>query len=448
MRRLFPALVLLLGCWTGPVLAQELKIDRHSLSNGLTVYTHEDHTAPLMSFYVFYKVGSVNERIGITGVSHLFEHMMFNGSSRYKPKEFDFKLEGAGGSSNGYTDRDMTVYLETFPPEALDLVLDLESDRMATLAITSQNLEQERGIVKEERRLRTDNDNEGKLDELLYLLAYVSHPYRNPVVGFMDDLEHITLEDTKAYYATHYTPNNAIVVITGDFRTPEVMTKVRKAFEPVKQGPTVPAVYGFEPVQEGERRATLEREAELPMLMIGWHVPGAPQEAEVAALDVLQTVLSRGESSRLYQSLIYRTELAAQVQAFNYTLRGPALFTIALQVAPDKKVEEAEAALYRELEALATTPIDAAELQTARNQLRADAFRSLQTMDGRANQIGVHALVYGDPTALKRLIALREKVTAADVQRVAKQYFTRENRTVITLIPQKSVGQVLSLIHI
>lgn len=436
MRRVTLMLALAASFQAVPALAQELKIDRHVLGNGLTVYTHEEHSAPLMSFYVFYNVGSVNEHLGITGISHLFEHMMFNGSAHVKPKEFDFKLEAAGGSSNGYTVRDYTAYTETFPPEAIDLILELESDRMASMTINDANLEQERGIVKEERRLRTDNDNGGKLDEILWLQAFTAHPYRNPVVGFMEDLNNIKLQDVRNYFDTYYTPNNAVVVVTGDFSTPELMKKIEKSFANVKKGPEVPRWYGFEPVQAGERRAVVRRDAELPMVMTGWHAPGANNQADVAAVDIALSLLGQGDSSRLYQSLVAEQEVAVGVQAWCETLEGDSLAVALLQVAPGKDPARAEEALYAQIDALIKEPIPEAEVQKARNQQRAGMLRQLKTVDGWANMIGYHAMIFGDPMALGALIDARDKVTAADVKRVLKQYFTRENRTVVTLIPQ------------
>lgn len=440
MRRVTLLLALAASSLASPALAQELKIDTHVLGNGLTVLTHEDHSAPLMSFYVFYNVGSVNEHLGITGISHLFEHMMFNGSSKYKPKEFDYKLESAGGSSNGYTVRDYTAYTEVFPPSALDLVLDLESDRMASMTINTANLEQERGIVKEERRLRTDNDNLGKLDEILYLQAFTAHPYRNPVVGFMEDLNNIKLQDVRNYFDTYYTPNNAVVVITGDFATPDVLKKVEKAFGSVKRGPDVPRWYGFEPTQAGERRAVVRREAELPVVLTGWHIPGANNPQEVVATDIALTLLGQGESSRLYRSLVAEQEVAVDAQTWSETLEGDSLAVAVLQVAPGKDPAKAEEALYAQIEALATRPIPEAELQKARNQQRAGMLRQLKTVDGRANMIGYHAMMFGDASQLIKLIDARDKVTAEDVQRVLKQYFTRENRTVVTLVPLEQGG--------
>jgi len=213
-----------------PLAAQEIEVQRHQLENGLTLLTQEDHSVPAICYMVFFRVGSRNERPGITGISHLFEHMMFNGSGKFEPKEFDRLLESNGGYSNGTTNRDRTIYWEEFPTEALELVLDLESDRMRSLRLTEENLEQERAIVKEERRVRIDNSVPGKLTEELYMAAYKAHPYRWPVAGWMADLDNISLEDTKEYFRIYYAPNNAVVVITGDFDTEQLLPLMAEYF--------------------------------------------------------------------------------------------------------------------------------------------------------------------------------------------------------------------------
>lgn len=431
--------VLLVLCSASNLIADDdlkFKLEKQVLSNGLTVYYHEDNETPSMSFYILYDVGSVNEKLGITGISHLFEHMMFNGSSKYKPKEFDRFLETAGGYSNGYTTNDFTAYMESFPPSALDLVLDLESDRMASLSITESNLEQERGIVKEERRLRTDNDPFGKLEELLFLLAYTSHPYRNPVVGYMSDLNNIKRDDTQNYFNTYYTPNNAIVVMCGNFKTDVVKNKMEQYFGKIKKGPEIKPPYGVEPPQEGERRGEIVQDAELASFLVGWHVPGTDNEKDVAALDVLQLILSNGESSRLQQKMVREKEVAVDVSAWNYTMKGPSLFYANVQVAPSKQPQMAEAVLYEEINSLIGSQVSQKELQKAKNILKTQTLREFETNNERANLLGVHAVQYGDPLALTRMMSLRDKVGPEDIQRVVKKYFSKENRTVVTIIPK------------
>lgn len=309
--------------------AQQLQVVRHTLPNGMVVLTHEDHSIPMITFHVFYRVGSRNERPGITGVSHLFEHMMFNGSAKFAPNEFDRLLENAGGNNNAYTTEDVTVYHETFPREALPLVLDLESDRMVSLRITPQNLEQERGIVKEERRVSVDNNPASRLYEELFAAAFVAHPYGWPVVGWMGDLDAIKLEEAKRFYDTFYGPNNATMVVAGDFSTPELLERLEAVFGKVPKRGEIEPVPNSEPEQEGERRVTLVKDAALPAVFIGFKVP-AVTHADAPALKVLETILGEGDSSRLFQKLIYG-RLAAEASADFEEHPDPTLFTFYAQ---------------------------------------------------------------------------------------------------------------------
>ena len=232
MRPNFVVIALAAALALAPVRAAaqtlELAVERHTLPNGLIVLTHEDHSIPMVSLHVFYRVGSRNERPGITGVSHLFEHMMFNGSARYKPKMLDQIIESAGGAANAYTNNNATAYNETFSRNALATVLDIEADRMATLLLTPENIEQERGIVAEERRVSIDNDPQGSMYELLYVTAFVAHPYHWPVVGWMGDIQSVKLDEAKKYFETYYGPNNATLVLTGDFKTRSEERRVGK----------------------------------------------------------------------------------------------------------------------------------------------------------------------------------------------------------------------------
>lgn len=420
--------------------AQKLSVERHTLSNGMTVLTHEDHSIPMVSFYVFYRVGSKNERPGITGVSHLFEHMMFNGSGKFKPKEFDLLLETAGSGGNGYTTEDFTAYQETFPREAIDTVLDLESDRMRSLLITPQNLEQERGIVQEERRSSTDNVPASRMNEELMAAAFVAHPYHWPVVGWMGDLEAIKLEEAQRYFDNFYGPNNATVVLTGDFNTAELMKRVESYFGKVPSRGKVDPVVNAEPEQQGERRVTLVKDAALPAVMIGFKAPEASHK-DAAALDVLATVLGRGESSRMYRKLVYG-QIATEASVDFYKLAHPGIFTVYAQAQEGKTAAECEAAIYEVLRDVRANGVSADELQKAKNQLRAGVVRSLQTVDGKANLLGVYEVRYGDYTTLFTALDRYDAVTNDDLKRVAAAYFVKRQRTVVTLVLPKEGKEV------
>ncbi|HYV56599.1 MAG TPA: pitrilysin family protein [Candidatus Nitrosopolaris sp.] len=408
-------------------------VDR-TLKNGLLVLVHEDHSAPVVSSYVFYHCGSRNERRGATGIAHLFEHMMFNGGKKFGPGVFDDMIEGNGGSTNGYTSRDLTAYLNNFPREALPVVLDLESDRMAHLAITPQNLEQERGIVKEERRLRIDNEVSGVMDEALYLQAFVQSPRRWNTIGFMSDLDRITLEDARAYFATCYAPNNATLVLAGDVEPAAAFALVERYFGAIPRQKPPPPVDASEPPQDGERRAEVRKNAELPAVLIGYHGLRA-LDAERPVLDVIERVLDGGESARLHQDLIREHELATAIEADSVWGIDADLMWIYAQARPGKTAAELEHRIDAVMTRLATEPISAEELSTAKNQLRAELVRGLKTVNGKANQLGFFQTVFGDYRAILHLEAEWEAVTIDDVRRVAAKLLVPTQRTVIVLVP-------------
>jgi len=421
----------------GPISAraQKLAVERHKLANGLIVLTHEDHSIPMISFYVFYRVGAKNERPGITGVSHLFEHMMFNGSGKFKPKEFDRLLETAGSGGNGYTNEDFTAYMETFPRDAVDTVLDLESDRMRSLSITPANLEQERGIVKEERRSSTDNVPASRMYEEMMAAAFVAHPYGWPVVGWMGDLDAIKLEEAQRYFDNFYGPNNATIVLAGDFKTADLMKRVENYFGKLPARGKIDPVVNAEPEQQGERRVTLVKDAALAAVTIGFKVPEAAHK-DTAALDVLASILAQGESSRLYRKLVYG-QLATDVQAGTLSLAQPSLFTLYAQAQESKTAEECEKAIYEVLREVRANGVTADELRKAKNLLRAGQVRNLQTIAGKANLLGVYEVRYGDFNALFTSLDKYDAVTNDDIKRVADTYFQKRHRTVVTLVLPK-----------
>lgn len=412
-----------------------LDVTRHTLSNGLQILALENHTLPVISYYTFFRVGSRNEPAGRTGLSHLFEHMMFNGAARYGPKEFDRMLESNGGYSNAYTSEDMTVYYEDFPDDRLELVVDMESDRLAHLALTEQSLASEREVVKEERRVSVDNSVEGHVLELLSSLAFTAHPYRWPVSGWMSDLDAITLQDCRAYFRTHYAPNNAVIVIAGDFQTDRAVELIRRYYDPIPAQPPAPPLVTVEPPQYGERRAALHKYAELPALAIGYRSVSA-KNRDLFALDVLQMILGRGESSRLYRTLVYREQAAVSVSASFPWMLDPGLFTIYVTLKPEATHEQVEELIGREIERLKTEPVAEQELRKAKNILQAGWVRDLETNSGKADRIGNYELLFGDWSALSGTLARYEAVTADDLLRVANACFPDRGRNVILMKPE------------
>jgi zinc protease len=411
-----------------------LPVEQHELQNGMRVLLHEDHSAPLISSYVFYRVGSSEEERGATGLAHLFEHMMFNGSKKFGRGMFDDVIEGSGGSTNGYTTRDFTAYLNDFPREALAVVLDLESDRMANLLITPQNLEQERGIVMEERRLRVDNAVGGAMYEALYLHAFVQSPYRWHPVGFMADLEGISLASATAFFRAHYVPSNVTLVLAGDFAAAEALRLVRGYFAGIPRGAPPPPPVVVEPPQSGERRVVVRRPAELPAILIGYR--GVPvRHADRAALDVLAKLLTGGRSARLTKRLVRDLEVATSVDADLTWSKHDDLFMIDLQARPGRTAGDLLASLDDTLAELASRPVSDAELARAKRQMRADYVRGLQRVSGKANQLGFFDVVFDDHRAMFGLEQEWNAVGAADIQRVARAYLQPARRTVVELQP-------------
>lgn len=429
-------LVVLAGpCAAAPGL--ELAVVSRTLPNGLRVLVHADRSAPVVASYVFFRVGSRNEQVPRTGKAHLFEHMMFNGGKRFGPGAFDDLIEGSGGSTNGYTSRDLTVYLNAFPREALDTVLALEADRMGFLAITPANLEQERGIVMEERRLRIDDDVGGTLYEQLYLHAYQRSPYRWNPVGFMADLAAITLADARRFFATYYAPNNAVLVLAGDVEPADAIRRVARAFGPLPRRQPPPPVSADEPSQEGERRIVVRRRAELPALLAGWKTVSAVHP-DRPALDVLGQLLTGGESARLRRDLVREHELVTVVDADLRWGIDPELFTIYAQARPGKRIDDVLARIDAVLGRYGREPVPAEELAIATRQLRAQFVKGLKTVSGKANQLGFFEVVFGDHRAMFTLLDQWAAVTAEDVRRVAATYLAPGQRTLVILEPQPS----------
>jgi len=409
-------------------------VEEFTLANGLRVRLLQDRSLPVCSIYSFFRVGSRNERPGITGISHLFEHMMFNGSRKYGPKEFDRRLEAAGGSSNAYTSNDMTAYYEDFASDALPLVLDLESDRMAALTIDDASLARERGVVKEERRFRTDNDIDGMMDEALSALAYLAHPYRWPVVGWMSDLNRISKADCEAYFRAYYAPNNCTIWLAGDFEAGYAREEISRLYGAIPAGPKLPAVPVGEPTQKGPRRSLVQFPAQAPALLFGYRAP-AGDAVDSLVLDLVETVLGHGQGSRLIRALVYGQELCVEARVGYGWRLDPGLFQVSLRLNPGVETPKAEAALYAELDKLGNEPLPAEELRRAKNLVRANLLRSLVTTNGRAHMMGQMEMMLGDWRKLLDLDDRYEAITAGDVQRVAKEIFAPHRRNVVELVP-------------
>jgi len=411
-----------------------------TLPNGLRVLIAADHAAPVFSIAVNYNVGSRNERKGRTGFAHLFEHMMFKGSENVGQGEHPYLMFMNGGSMNGTTNKDRTVYYEILPSNQVDLALYLEADRMRSLTITKENLENQINAVQEERRLGVDNVPYGKVSELLPELAYENFAYEHSVIGSMADLSAATVQDVTDFFHMYYAPNNAIVSIVGDVDPAATLEKVKKYFSAIPRQPTPPAVDMNEPPQTEERRQTLDDAlARLPRLDMAYHVP-ASSSPDYDALSVLSTILSGGRSSRLYESIVHQQQLASSAGAFVGESRGPGLLNVSATPTPGKSIADLEAAIDAEFEKVKTGPIADWELEKARVAARRNYVSSLGSSLQRAIVMSQNAMFYDDPDLLSKRQARIEKVTAADVQRVAKQYLVKTNRSVVVTTP-KTTGR-------
>jgi zinc protease len=431
-------IVILAGAFLA--LGQPSDVKTETLSNGMKILIQEDHNIPNVAMYFFYKIGSRNERPGVTGLSHFFEHMMFNGAKKYGPKLFDVQMEKNGGNNNAYTTQDETVYTDWFPSSALEMMMDMEADRIRDLSFDPKMVESERGVVYSERRTSVDNSNFGILYEQLRAAAYTAHPYSWPVIGWPSDIEAWTLDDLKHHFRMGYAPNNCLMVVVGDVTSSQVVTLAKKYLEPIPQQDPPPPVRTKEPEQLGERRVTVSKTAQLPLELIAFHVPET-KHADDSALDVLETLLSHGQSSRLYSRLVDKDQLVLSVNSFRQNSLDPGLLIFSLQPRSGIEPARAEHALLEELDRLRTGTVSDQELRKAKNQLLADRYRELKTIAGRANLLGTYEVYYGDYKVLYSAAQSVEAVTAADIQRVARQYLGQKNRTVATLIPESKTKE-------
>jgi zinc protease len=407
-----------------------------TLPNGLRVLIQEDHASPVFSIVVDYNVGSRNERKGRTGFAHLFEHMMFKGSDNVGQGEHPYLMFMNGGSMNGTTNKDRTVYYETLPANQVDLALFLEADRMRSLAITKGNLDNQINAVQEERRLGVDNVPYGKVGDVLNETAYTNYAYAHSVIGSMADLSAATVQDVVDFFKMYYAPNNAIVAIVGDVDTRTTLDELKKYFSGIARQPTPAAVDMTEPPQTAERRVALDDAlARLPRLDMAYHVP-ASSSPDYDALTVLSSVLSSGRSSRLYESIVRQQQLATSAFAGISESRGPGLLTLVATPTPGKTVADLEAAIDAEFDKVKTGPIADWELEKARVAARRQYVGTQGSSLARAITMAQNAMFYNDPQLLSRRQARIEKVTAADVQRVAQQYLVKTNRTVVITTPK------------
>jgi zinc protease len=415
-----------------------LRLRTTSLPNGLTVLTLVDHSTPVVSLQMWVKVGSRDET-RYTGLAHLFEHMMFKGSRNVGPEEHARILESRGGRVNAFTSNDETVYHEDVTPENLRLAIELEAERVANLDISEATLASEREVVLEERRLRTEDNPEGRLFEALLATTFTAHPYRWPVIGWRSDVEAVDVEASRRFFKTYYSPNNIVLVVVGDFDEAEALRDIERAFGDLEPAAEIPRNPTQEPAQNGERRSVVRFDVRSPTVAAAWHAPKAGHP-DGPALDVAGQILSSGRSSRLYRRLVYQEQQALSAQGGYWELKDAGLFFAFASVRPGASTDRVEALLFEEVENLRSHEVSAEELAKAKKQLEVDLVSGLATTHALANRFGNDFVTFGRVRSIEEQLAALSAVTAADVQRVAQQYLGREQRTVVRLLPLTDDG--------
>jgi len=407
----------------------------HQLANGLRVLLFEDHSVPVVSVQLWYHVGGKNEPRGRSGFAHLFEHLMFKGSAHVGPEEHSHFIESIGGKDNATTDWDRTLYFETIPSNYLERILWMEADRMQTLDVSEANFRAEREVVKEERRLRVDDPPFGRLLEIVFARTFTTHPYHILPIGSMADLDAATIADVRDFYRTWYVPNNATLVIAGDLDPARTRRWIETYFGPIPKGKELVRAVTPEPPQTAERREVAhDAKAPLPAVILTFHVPAA-RDPDLYPLEVASHILSAGESSRLYRKLVYERQIAVAAGGQAFSLEDPGVFFFYAYLQQHQKPEAGEAALQEEIERLRNEPVDAGELEKAKNQIVARLVFDREKVQQKADAIGQAAVILGDLSLVNHQLDRYQMVTAEDVQRVARKYFTLENRTTVFMLP-------------
>ncbi len=406
-----------------------------TLANGMKVIVWPVHNIPNVALYNWVRAGSRNEAPGITGLAHFFEHMMFNGTARRKPGDFDKLMEAQGGANNAFTSDDVTVYQDWFPRAALELILDLESDRIANLAFDPDVIESERGVVYSERRLSVDDNNHGYLAEKVQAAAYVAHPYRFPTIGWPEDIQSWKLQDLQSFFRTYYAPNNQTLVLAGDVAPEEAFALARKYLEPIPRQAAPSPVLAREPEQVAERRVVVRRSAQTPLIQYAYKAPAAADE-RAPALSLLLSILVDGDASRLYRRLVEQQKLVIDVGGNWHEGFDPALVWLYFTLPEGAHPDAVQPAIDAELARLVLEGVSEEELRRAKNLVAVSFWKKLATIDGKAQLLGEYAVFHGDWTKLFAAPHQFESVTAAEVQAVARDVLDVGRRTTGILLPE------------
>jgi zinc protease len=441
MKKILVGLAVIFMSFSTLAITDADDINQFILSNGMKVIVLEDQSIPNANMYLFWRAGSRNEYPGITGLSHFFEHMMFNGAKKYGPKMFDKTLEAAGGANNAYTTENSTVYTNWFPAQTLELMFDLEADRIQNLSFTPSVVESERGVVASERSTGLENSNFRMLSEQVKASAFRAHPYSWSVIGHESDIANWKLDDLVAYHKTYYAPNNAIVVIVGAVSSKEVKRLAEQYFQVIPAQKSPREVLTVEPEQTGERRVYVQKPSvSSPNILMAFHVPNS-KDADYFPLTVLNSVLSDGKSSRLKNALIYDDKVATEVFSYMPLSIDPNLLYLNAVAKTGVSSEQLEKAMIKQINQIITDGITELELQKIKNQSLVDFYRTMSTIDGKANTIGSYEFYFGDYKTLFDVPNRLNKVSIEDVKRVAKQYLKKANRTTGVLAAEEDSNE-------
>ncbi len=413
----------------------QFPVEKYTLKNGLTVILAEDHAVPMISYHTWYRVGSRDEGPGVTGAAHMLEHMMFKGAKKYSGKQFDHVLHENGIVNNAFTSNDYTGFYENLPSNKLELIMDMEVDRMRSLALNPQDLTSELQVVGEERRWRVDNNPGGLLREMIFGTLFKVHPYKWPVIGYMTDIQAYTVEKLRKFYDTYYLPNNAVLVISGDFEPAKTKALIEKYYSQLESKPLPERKYPIEPEAKAPQRKTMPWDVQTKTFMVAYK--GMPAGHDDAfALDLLGNILGGGLSSRLHKKLVYQQQIASNTSAFNMTNADPGAFLVMTTMKPGKGTAEAEKVIADEIENLKTTLVSDKELQKAKNQTMMDFMEGLTTIDGKAQALAINEIIFGDYGHLFSDLERYNKVKVQDIRTVAKKYLQPQRRVVGILEPK------------
>lgn len=413
----------------------QLKVEKYQLPNGLTVLLHQDHAIPMVSYHTWYKVGSRDESKGVTGAAHMLEHMMFKGAQKYSGKDFDHILHRNGITNNAFTSWDYTGFYQNLPSDKLELMMDLEVDRMRFLKIDPQDLKSELQVVAEERRWRIDNNPQGLMRETLFSKMFQGSPYSWPVIGFMEDIQAYSSDKLRFFYDTYYVPNNAVLVLAGDFDLTQAKRWIEKYYGALPKKEIPPRTYSRPTELRGSEKIILKKKVQSQQMMLAYssvdaHHPDAP------ALEVAAYILGGGLSSRLYKKLVYEIQSVSSVSAFQLSNDASGLFAFSAALRPQVRLDQVQKQIHKEVEELVAKGVTEAELTKAKNQIMKEFVDGLMTLDGRARTLAANEILFGDYRRMFDDLNRYQTVSAEDVRRVLKQFVKLDKELMVALVPE------------